>query len=200
MSRTKPEILKELTDNERLLRDRLLEYDELFDRYANHGDHNAKERAQQKVYPTLGQQKYVTLQGRPWKGKTAKQPNEKWINIYIQPQSMGDVSQDQLKALIGELKTLGYTPLLGIPGIGGPYGTGFGPLGDAIGSDTKVFYFSSQAERMANEVRTLTSRVLTLRVDDTPILVDTSKFDDSLKFVIDSSGIDVQLYILAQHS
>jgi hypothetical protein len=150
----------------------------------------------QQVYPTLGQQKYVTLQGRQWKGKIDKQPNEKWINIYIQPQSMEDVSQDQLKTLMEELKTHGYTPLLGMIGIGGPYSTGFGPLG-IVGADSKVFYFRNEAEDMAEEVRALASKILTLKID--PLFVDSSKSGDAVKFVIDNSGVDLQLYIVAQH-
>ena len=51
--------------------------------------------------------------------------------------------QDQLKTLMDELKTLGYTPLLGMFGVGGPYGSGYGPLGDAVTPRATVFYFQS---------------------------------------------------------
>ena len=122
--------------------------------------------------------------------------NEKWINVYIQPTSYGEILPEQLETLLKELKTRGCTPLLGIFGTGGPYSTGFGPLGD-YGTGTTIFYFNNEAKQMADEVRSLASSILTLKIDDAPIFVDRSKFapSDDRQFVIDNSGLDIQLYI-----
>ena len=49
MSKTRLEILKEIADNEHRLGDQLREHHDQFDRFANHGDHYAKERAQQML-------------------------------------------------------------------------------------------------------------------------------------------------------
>ena len=50
---------------------------------------------------------------------------------------------------------------------------------------------------MANEVQALVSKTLTLKVHEAPIFVDSSKFSpsDDRQFIIDNSGLDLQLYI-----
>jgi len=57
-----------------------------------------------QAYPALGQQKFVTFQFQQWKGKAAKNPNEKWVNICISGDSIGNFSPDQIERLVADLK------------------------------------------------------------------------------------------------
>ncbi|UGV25387.1 hypothetical protein E0H22_06655 [Rhodopseudomonas boonkerdii] len=150
-----------------------------------------------QAFPTLGQQKFVTFNYGKWKDKSEKAPGEKWINIYIQPTIYSDISQEQLGKLLGALKKLGYTPLLGIFGIGGPYNTGYGPLGDVTGPGARIYYFQNEAVQMASEVRAVVSEFLSINVDAAPSYVDTTKFSstDDRKLIVDNAGLDLQLYI-----
>jgi hypothetical protein len=148
-----------------------------------------------QAYPTLGQPMFVTYQGGHWKGPEGKEVNEKWINIYIDPMAVGDFSNDQITNLMDELTKSGYTPLLGLFGVGGPYITGFGRLGDR-GNGTTVFYFNKNAEQVAVYVSRLVSEALSnIRVE--PIFEDLSDLavDDARRFVIQNSGLDLQLFL-----
>jgi hypothetical protein len=147
-----------------------------------------------QAYPTLGQPMFVTYQGGHWKGPEEKEANEKWINIYIDPMAVGDFSSDQVENLMEQLATSGYTPLLGLFGVGGPYMTSFGRLGDK-GNGTTIFYFTKSAEQMAVDVSRLASKALSnIRVE--PIFEDLSDLavDDARRFVIQNSGLDLQLF------
>ncbi len=148
-----------------------------------------------QAYPTLGQPRFVTYEGRPWKGAAAKGPNEKWINIYVDPLSMGNFSKDQFQQLIGELKSAGYTSLPGMFGVGGPTTAGLGALGDSYG--TALFYFKRDAQHMAQEASDIISRVLSIK-SLKPTFVDPSAFPNIVlrRFVIENSGLDLQLVLL----
>ena len=148
-----------------------------------------------QAYPTLGEQKFITFQSGRWKGKQEKAPTDRWINIYIAPTAVGNFSPDQLEKLVAELKNSGYTPLLGMFGVGGPYASGFGPLGNS--SKTTVFYFQNDAKQMAIEVSEIVSRTLSIKPLE-PQFVNVASFGegDDRKFLLENAGLDMQLYIL----
>jgi hypothetical protein len=148
-------------------------------------------------YPTLGQPKFVTYRGDRWKDLSEKAPNEKWINIYIDPMAMGDFSADEVEHLFADLQKSGYTPLPGLFGIGGPYAQGFGPLSDKLGAGkSSVFYFNQKSEQMAVDVSQLVSKDLSMRRVE-PVFEDFSDLaiDDGRRFVVQNSGLDLQLLL-----
>jgi macrodomain Ter protein organizer (MatP/YcbG family) len=148
-----------------------------------------------QVYPSLGQPKFVTLMNAKWKSKNQKPPGEKWVNIYIQPTFTGDLSKDRLGNLMSGLKTEGYTPILGSFGVGGPYFSGFGPLGSGETGST-IFYYDPSSRDMANRIKIMVSE--TLRIQDVQVLyVDVSKLknNDDMRYVIENSGLDLQIYL-----
>jgi uncharacterized Zn finger protein (UPF0148 family) len=146
-----------------------------------------------QAYPTLGQPKFVTYNNGQWKGVAGKNPKEKWINIYIDPMTTGDYTPGQLTAFMEELKKAGYTPLPGIFGIGGPYSGGYGQLGSS--SETTVFYFRHDSEQMAVEAAAIAAKTLSIKALK-PTFVDLSAFPKDEAFVIENSGLDLQLYLL----
>ncbi len=149
-----------------------------------------------QVYPTLGQQKFVTFQSGRWKGQAGKEPKDKWVNIVIDPMVVGDFSQAQVEQLVTELKKAGYTPLLGSFGVGGPYASGFGSLGNI--NETSTLYFKKASEQMASEVSSIASKTLSLK-GLKPVFVDVSTtfpLNDPRRFVVENSGLDVQLVLL----
>jgi hypothetical protein len=146
-----------------------------------------------QAYPTLGQQKFVTYNNGQWKGLAAKGPKEKWINIYIDPMTTGDYSPSQLTAFMEELKKAGYTPLPGMFGIGGPYSSGYGQLGSS--PEATVFYFRHNSEQMAVEVAAMAAKTLSNK-GLKRTFVDLSTFGKDEAFVIENSGLDLQLYLL----
>jgi hypothetical protein len=147
-----------------------------------------------QAYPTVGQQLFVTYRGAPWKNPTEKRPGEKWANIVIYPYALPEVSQTQLEKLLSELKKANFTPILGEFGVGGPYYSGFGGLGDS--NQTTVFYFKKDAEAMANEASAIASTILSDNIR--PKFVDPQSFskDDLRGYVIDHSGLDLQLVVI----
>jgi len=146
-----------------------------------------------RAYPTLGEQRYITYNSQPWKGLAAKGVKERWINIYIDPLSTGDFLPGQIDTLAEELGKSGYTPLLGMFGIGGPYFGGYGALGAS--NETTVFYFQHESESMAKDVAAIASRILLKPVQarfvDLSVITNTE-----VAFVIKNSGLDLQLYLL----
>jgi hypothetical protein len=144
-------------------------------------------------YPTLGQAKAVTYKGGSW-DKNSKKPIEKWIAIYIFPYAYSDFSQAQMEALFKDLRAAGYTPLPGAFGIGGPYITGIGPLGEGGGTMSSIYYFSKNSEPMSAEVRAIVLKNLPVKSLDTSY-IDAAKMaqDDPRRFVIENSGLDLQL-------
>jgi outer membrane murein-binding lipoprotein Lpp len=147
-----------------------------------------------RAYPNLGQEMFVTYNGSRWKGSKEKAPNERWINIFIDPIAVGDFSADQLEKLMADLKTAGYVPLPGMFGVGGPYLSGLGPLGNS-GGKTTVLYFKKDLEPMATAVCALVSKTLSIG-DLKPVFSDSALLDDTRRFVIERSGLDLQLILL----
>ena len=148
-----------------------------------------------QAYPTLGKEKFVTFNGSPWKGVKDKPSNEKWVHIYIQPQGIGDYSNNQIEGLLAELKRSSYTPFLGGTfGIGGPYSSGWGSFGSS--NETSVFYFKKASEQMATAVCTIVARTLSITTPK-PQFVDPAALVDNadLRLVIEQSGLDVQIYL-----
>jgi hypothetical protein len=143
-------------------------------------------------YPTIGQQKFVVFNGQSWKGSTQKGVNEKWVNISIYLNTLPDVDPEKLKTLRKELMKAGYTPLIGSFGFSGPYYAGFNALGSA--SQTTVFYFQHNAEQMATDVAAMASKTLAIK-DVSAKFVEPSALSKDLSFVIEKSGIDLQLFI-----
>jgi len=112
---------------------------------------------------------------------------------------LGNFSVDQVEKLKEELKNAGYTPLLGSFGIGGPYGTGYGSLGDI--NETSVLYFKKASEQMASEVSSIASKTLSLK-GLKPVFADVSMTflpNDDRRFIVENSGLDVQLVLLRTH-
>jgi hypothetical protein len=152
-----------------------------------------------QAYPTLGKEKFVTYNSSPWKGVKDKPSNEKWIHIYIQPQGVGDYSSEQIEGLLTELKRANYTPVLGGTfGIGGPYTSGWGSLGTS--NETAVFYFKKTSEQMATAVCAILAKALSITAPK-PQFVDPAGLVDNadLRFVIEQSGLDVQIYLHHLH-
>jgi hypothetical protein len=145
-----------------------------------------------QVYPTLGQQKFATFNGGRWKGAAEKEPKEKWINIYIDASAIGDVSTEQLEKLTEELRHSGYTPFIGAFGIGGPYFGGIGAFG--LSDETTVFYFQHNSEQMAVDVAAMVSETLLIKVLQ-PRFVDINALPKDWSFVIESSGLDLQVFL-----
>jgi len=147
-----------------------------------------------QAYPSLGQAKVVTFQGNQWDANN-KKPNEKWIAIYIYPYAFSDFSSAQIETLVGDLRAAGYTPLLGMFGIGGPFSTGTGDLGNS--STTVLNYFFKASEQMSNALRPLILKDLPIKKLET-VFVDTSAMgeDDPRRFVIENAGLDLQLVLL----
>ena len=110
----------------------------------------------QQAYPTLGQQKYVTFLNRPWKGNAGKGPHDKWVNVTVALDAVSNFSEDQLTALVNELKAGGYTPFVGMFGVGGPYSTSFEHLDG--GGVTEVVYFRAADKPMASELKDMVAR------------------------------------------
>src|SRR5262249_12466330 len=124
-------------------------------------------------YPGLDQVKVITYKGGLWQ-KGSKKPDEKWVGVYIFPYAYGDFSQAEMETLFKDLRTAGYTPLPGMFGIGGPYATGAGDLGDGGGTSASINYFSTSSEPMSAEVRAIVLKDLHVDSIDTRY-VDASK-------------------------
>jgi hypothetical protein len=146
------------------------------------------------VYPFLGREKFVTYNGSPRKGVAGKTPNERWVNIMISGEAIGDFSEDHIGKLLAELKNSNYTPLLGMLGIGGPYSTGLGSAGES--NHTAVFSFKKDAEQTASMLSSMVSRLLSIQ-DVKPQFVDLAPYskEDQRRFIIEQSGIDCQLFL-----
>jgi len=148
-------------------------------------------------YPELGQAKIVTYKGGKW-DKAEKKQNEKFINIYIFPYALGDFSNQEIESLVKDLRAAGYTTLLGMFGIGGPYLSGVGELGQVQGSpaEASVYYFTKDAEQISAEVRTIALRNLPTKSAETHF-VDSAAMgtDDPRRFVIENSGLDLQIVL-----
>jgi hypothetical protein len=147
-----------------------------------------------QIYPSLGHPKFVTFNGAKWKSTDQKLPSEKWVNIYIQPTFLGDLTQDGLHDLMDKLKTQGDTPFLGAFGVGGPYGSQFASLGSGD-TGTTVFYYDSGAKDIADRIRIMVSE--TLHIRDVQVLYrkPSEIQDKDLRYVVESSGLDLQIYL-----
>jgi hypothetical protein len=145
-------------------------------------------------YPSLGQAKVITYRGGQW-NKGDKKPNEKWIGLYIFPYAIGDFSSAEIESLDSDLRAAGYTLLPGTFGIGGPYSTGAGDLGNG-GGNAGLNYFSKSAEQMSADVRPIILKDLPIKNLET-VFVDASTMtqDDPRRFVIENSGLDLQLVL-----
>jgi outer membrane murein-binding lipoprotein Lpp len=146
-------------------------------------------------YPTLGRKKFIVLGREPLKDPAGKEPKDKWVNIAMFPYALADFSEPQLRELQDQLRGSGYTPLVGSLGVDGPYQTGFAALGDP--NNTTVFYFKPEDKAMADNVAKIASKALSVTAIQ-PRFVDRTKFttSDDRRFVIENSGIDLQIVIL----
>jgi hypothetical protein len=145
-----------------------------------------------QVYPGLGQHKLATFNGGRWKDASEKGPKEKWINIYIDASAIGDVSAEKLEKLTEELRHSGYTPFLGMFGIGGPYFGGIGAFG--VSDETTVFYFQHNSEQMAGDVASMVSEALSIKALQ-PRFADITALPKDWSFVIENSGLDLQIFL-----
>jgi hypothetical protein len=146
-----------------------------------------------RAYPNLGQEMFVTYNGVRWKSLKEKAPGERWINILIDPMAVPDLSADQLEKLMADLKTAGYVPLPGMFGVGGPLNSGLGPLGNTGGSTT-VLYFKKDSVATATAVCAMVSKALSLG-ELKPQFVDPVPQDETRRFVMEQSGLDLQIVI-----
>jgi uncharacterized protein YceH (UPF0502 family) len=145
-------------------------------------------------YPDLGRAKVVTYKGGVWK-KDDKKPGEKWVGIFIFPYAIADFTGNEVDKLVKDLRAAGYTPLLGMFGIGGPYNSGIGPLGDS-GSNSSLYYFSKNSEQMSAEVRDIVLKDLPVKsLDSSYVAALGMSQDDPRRFVIENSGLDLQLIL-----
>jgi DNA-binding ferritin-like protein len=145
-------------------------------------------------YPDLGRAKVVTYKGVLWK-KDDKKPGEKWIGIYISPYAISDFTGGEIENLVRDLRAAGYTPLLGMFAIGGPYISGnVGSLGDN-GSNSSLYYFSKGSEQMSAQVRAIALKDLPITSLDSSYVDASDLLDDLRQFVIENSGLDLQLVL-----
>lgn len=148
-----------------------------------------------KTYPTLGQPMYVTFNGEKWKGVAGKGPNEKWVSIDIALMSAGKYTSTQIETLVSALKAEGYTPLLGLFGVAGPYNANFAFLGSAnFRGKTTVLYFNRSSEKLASRLCEILSRTVGVQGPQ-PSYVDATPLpkDDPLAFVLRQAGLDAQI-------
>jgi hypothetical protein len=146
-----------------------------------------------QAYPTLGQARVVTYNNTLWE-KNDKKANDKWVNIFIFPYAVGDFSSQEIENLIGDLRAAGYTPLLGTFGIGGPYSSGFGPLSD--NNNVSLYYFAKSAEQMSVDIQKIVLKDLPVKNLGTYFVdAPTMPPDDLRRFVIENSGLDLQLVL-----
>jgi hypothetical protein len=80
-------------------------------------------------------------------------------------------------------------------GIGGQYPAGYGPFGNS-NNKTTVFYFQRSSEKMALDVADMASKILSVTVAK-PKFVDVSSLDKDMRFVIENSGLDLQLFLVS---
>jgi len=154
--------------------------------------HEVSALSANQIFPGLGKEKYVTLDGQFWDQYKTKKPDDKWVNVYVETRSLGDYTQDQLIAISDNLKASGYTPILGFFGIGGPYSGGFGALEETTCRTATVLYFSKPMDKSAEALAGIVSGILRKSVKAQ--FVDTAAISSAdLKFVIAESGVDFQL-------
>ena len=94
---------------------------------------------------------------------------------------------------MADVKRQNVTPLLGIFGIGGPYSASFSELGG--GSDTALFFFKRVLNPLATAVCTIISEDLPIKALQ-PTFVDPSGLSKEMRFVIEQSGLDLQLFVI----
>jgi hypothetical protein len=144
-----------------------------------------------EAFPGLGQKIYVTYNNKPWRGKAGKNPGEKWVGIFIATEAWPIISNKQVEDLEQTLRKIGFTPLAGRFGIGGPYSSGFGSLGD---NSQAVYYYNEKDKQAASEVAKAVKENLNL--PEMPIkFIDPSKVDPSMRPVLEQSGLDMQIFI-----
>lgn len=144
-----------------------------------------------QAYSSLGKRMYVTFNGRPWRGKAAKQPAEKWVNVNLDPTAIeqATVSKKELKTLADQLEKRGYTPLFGMFGVAGPIGTGFDCMsGDRDG----VVYFNPKNRQEALQLGSLASVALHIPILPIRLPQPTSQAE---QFVVQNSGLDFQICV-----
>src|SRR5262249_11135277 len=126
-----------------------------------------------------------------WEGKKIKGPEEKWISIQVNRQSLDQITEEQLQKLIADLEQTGYRTFLGMFGTGGAVGTGYKQF--SYSPDTTVFDFDKSREEAAQSTATIVANSLSI----TPVstrLIDVSP-DPNLKYIVENSGLDLQLFI-----
>jgi hypothetical protein len=151
----------------------------------------------QQAFPTLGQKMYVTYQGNRWDSASRK-PNEVWVSIYIDATATSDLSSDQVEKLVQQLKNAGYSPLVGMFGVAGPYSTAYPMLAPEGCQETTVFYFKKNLEPTAKMVGAIVMKALPIPSFKSAF-VDSASFakNDSRNFIVPNSGIDLQVCIHA---
>lgn len=147
-----------------------------------------------EAYPSLGQKKVVTLNGKIWAGDPTRGAGKLvWIIIFAY--AIPDFTSDQVQSLVSDLKRAGYTPILGQFGVGGPFNSGVGNLGGGT-VGTTINYFASASKAMSDEVRGIV--IKDLNIPDAPtryVPAETMLWDDLQRFVIENSGINFQIVI-----
>ena len=111
----------------------------------------------------------------------------------------GLYTKEALEQIQSALSSAGYRVFPGTITATGRFGVGVERLGnEVIGRDTEVFYFNQRNSVMANDVLAITAkhvRTMTGR----PILASGSVYPDTFKpafkFIIDESGLDVQVFL-----
>jgi hypothetical protein len=92
---------------------------------------------------------------------------------------------------VEDLRKAGYTPFLGMFGVGGPYFENFGSFGNY--AETSIFYFNRGTKQMVVDVAALVSKDISIKAVDH--FVDLAGFRDDRKFVVENAGLDLQLYL-----
>jgi prefoldin subunit 5 len=147
-----------------------------------------------QAYPQLGQQLFVTFNGARWKGLAGKAPTERWVNVNIDLMALqrNIFSPDEIEGVVAELRRSHYTPLVGMFGTGGRVGY-YTPIGQ---NESRVLYFKKDSEGMATEVCAIALKKLAI-ANLKPQFLDATTKDEFTRFVIEQSGLDLQLFLAA---
>lgn len=144
-----------------------------------------------EAFPGLGQKVYVTFNNKPWRNPAEKKAGEKWVDIFIDSPAWPSISPKQVENLVQALRKRGFTPLVGRFGLGGPYSAGFGALGD---NSQAVYYYSQKDQQEASEAAQAVRDNLNL-AEMQAKYIDPTKVDQSMRPVLEQSGLDMQIYI-----
>lgn len=153
-----------------------------------------------QAYPALGQEPQVLIGNQVLSVKN-KKPGEKWVSLVPSNEALreGIYTKEELEQIQSALSSAGYRVFPGIISATGRFGVGVERLGNEFSArDTEVFYFNQRNIVMASDVLAIVAKhakTMTGR----PILASGTAYPDTFKpaykFIIDDSGLDMQVFL-----